>query len=95
MVKTRAFPNMPSNNPYRLYRFSLAMANHELTKTAGPANEYAIISSYSQGEEEIIQQAMKNMGEPGIVISDEGSNEPKDTMTTSPVAKPKRNRYGI
>ena len=95
MVKTVAFPNMPSSNPYRSYRFSLAMANHKIKHKEGPADQYAVISAYTPEEEEIIAQAARHMGEPMVIIADRGSNEPEDTMAVSPVAKPKRNRYGI
>ena len=95
MVKTVAFPNMPSANPYRSYRFSLAMANHTIKHKEGPADQFAVISAYTPEEEEIIAQAARHMGEPMVMVADRGSYEPEDTMTTSPVAKPKRNQYGI
>jgi hypothetical protein len=95
MVATYAFPDMPSNNPYKAYRFGLAMANHEIKHEEGPADEYAIISAYSQGEEEIIKQAVKKTGNKAITIAKSGSKEPKSTNTQSPVAAPKKNRYGV
>lgn len=95
MVKTLAFPGMPSNNPYKMYRFGLAMANHDIKHEAGPADEYGVISAYSLGEEEIIAAAQAKTGERSIVIADTGSREPRDTNHVSVVARPKKNRYGI
>jgi len=95
MVKTYAFPKMPSNNPYRSYRFGIAMANHKLKHDAGPADEFAVISAYTSAEDDIINQAAKMMGEPKIVIADGGSSEPNDTGKQSPVAALKKNKYGV
>lgn len=95
MVKTYAFPNMLSANPYLAYRFGLAMANHTIKHDSGPADQYAVITAYTPEEEEIIDQAARHMGQPSIVIADRGSHEPKDTNLVSPVAKPRRNRWGV
>jgi hypothetical protein len=95
MVKTLTFPDMPSNNPYRAYRFAMAMANHDIKNEVGPADEYAVISAYTEGEEEIIAAAMKKTGERAIIVADRESREPKSTNTVSPVAKPRKNRFGI
>jgi hypothetical protein len=95
MVKTLAFPGMPSSNPYKAYRFAMTMANHEIKDQVGPTHEYAVISAYTKGEEEIIQAAMKETGERAIVVADAGSLEPDSTNKISPVAKPKKNRFGV
>jgi hypothetical protein len=95
MVKTLAFPDMPSANPYKAYRFGMAMANHKIKHDSGPADQFAVILAYTPEEEEIIDQAAKNMGQRSVVIADRGSNEPQDTDNISPVAKPRRNRYGV
>jgi hypothetical protein len=95
MVATYAFPGLPSNNPYKAYRFAMAMANHKIKDDAGPTDEYAVISAYTAGEEEIINAAAKQTGEKKITVSKPGSREPKSTNTQSPVAKPKKNRYGV
>jgi hypothetical protein len=95
MVKTLAFPGLPSNNPYKAYRFAMAMANHKIKDEVGPTDEYAVISAYTKGEEEIIQAAMKETGERAIVVADSGSLEPDTTNKISPVAKRKKNRFGV
>jgi len=95
MVKTLAFPDMPSNNPYRAYRFAMAMANHDIKNEVGPADEYAVISAYTEGEEEIIAAAIKKTGERHITVADRGSHEPDSTNKSSPVAQIKKNRFGV
>jgi hypothetical protein len=95
MVKTLAFPDMPSNNPYRAYRFAMAMANHDIKNEVGPADEYAVISAYTEGEEEIIAAAVKKTGERHVTVADRGSREPDSTNIASPVARIKKNRFGV
>ncbi len=95
MSRTQAFPALPGNDPYKAYRFGMAMANEKMRHKTGPTDEYAVLVAYSSGEEEIIDQAAKKMGIKGITVSDRGSREPQDTETSSPVAKKSRNRWGI
>jgi hypothetical protein len=95
MVKTYAFPDLPSNNPYLAYRFGMAMANEKMRHDRGPVDEYAVVSAYTDAEDEIIKQAAKNQGIKGVEVADRGSNEPSDTSVLSTVARPKKNRYGV
>lgn len=89
------FPTMPSADAYRAYRFGLAMANHELQNKEGPSSNHAVMVAYTPEEEEIIKIGSKKTGHKGKPLADRGSHEPDLTNTVSPVAKPKRNRYGI
>ena len=89
------YPDMPSANPYLAYRFGMAMANHGEGYSEGPAGQGAVIVAYAPEEEEIIKAAERNTGHKGNVLADRGSHEPKKTNAASPVAKPKRNRYGV
>jgi len=95
MVATYAFPDMPSNNPYKAYRFAMAMANHKIKNEVGPVDEFAVISAYTEGEEEIINDAVKTTGNKKVLVSDKKSHEPEDTNIQSPVAKSKKNKYGV
>jgi hypothetical protein len=88
------FPTMPSSDGYQVYRFGIAMANHE-QPPYGPVAQHAVISAYSPEEEEIIHAAERVTGHKGRLIADRGSQEPKTTETQSPVARPKRNRHGV
>jgi hypothetical protein len=95
MSTTYEFPTMPSNNPYQAYRFGLAMANHEMTHKGGPIDQNTMIVAYTPEEEEIISAAERVTGHKKNLVADRGSNEPKDTNLVSPVAKPRRNRWGV
>jgi hypothetical protein len=50
---------------------------------------------WANEDEETVMLASKLMGVTPSMISDKKSREPKTTETQSPVAKPKRNRYGV
>jgi hypothetical protein len=95
MVTTLAFPDMPGNNAYRAYRFAMAMANHELKHQDGPTSQLAVISAYTKGDEDIIRAAIKKTGERHIVVANKGSSETSDVNKTSPIAKIKKNRFGV
>ena len=51
--------------------------------------------AYSEGDADIINKTNKHMGVKGRAISDKSSHESSTVDTASPVAKPKRNKYGV
>ncbi len=93
MTTTFQFPTMPSSDGYQAYRFGLAMANHE-QPPYGPTSQNAVVSAFTI-EEEIIHAAERATGHKGQITADRGSHEPHTTVTASPVARPKPNRYGV
>ena len=95
MSTTYEFPTMPGNNVYQAYRFGLAMANHKMKHKLGPVDQNAVIVAYTPEEEEIIAAAERVTGHKKNLVADRGSNEPNDTYSVSPVAKPRRNRWGV
>ena len=94
MSTTFEFPTMPSSDAYQAYRFGVTMANHK-EPPYGPTKQHAVISAYTPEEEEIIHAAERATGHKVILVADRGSHEPNSTETQSPVAKTKRNRYGV
>lgn len=92
---TFMFPTMPSADPYQIYRFGMAMADHTIDHAKGPTDRNAVIIAYAPEEEAIIQAGTRQTGHKGVLVADKESHEPNDTTTTSPVSKPKRNRYGV
>ena len=91
-----AYPGMPANDPYEIYRFSMGMANHEEFVPNSAMRDSAVIAAYSKGEEEIIAKTEKKLGKKGkTTIADGGSNEPEGTNTKSTVAAKKKNKYGV
>ena len=94
MSTTFEFPTMPSSDGYQVYRFGMAMANHE-EPPYGPTGQHAVISAYTPEEEEIIRAGERATGHKKQIVADRGSHEPDSTETVSPVAQAKRNRYGV
>lgn len=92
---TWKFPTMPSSDPYQIYRFGVAMADHTLQYAEGPAAQSAIITAYTPEEEDIVHGAEKTTGHKGELIADKASHEPDSSNKVSPVAKRKPNRYGV
>lgn len=90
-----SFPTMPSSDPYQYYRFGLEMASDGRSKNTGPAKQGAVVVAYTKEEEQKIKTAIKQTGHKGEILAKGGSVEPKGTQTTSPVAKPKKNKYGV
>jgi len=102
-------PALANQDPYKQYRFGVAMANARAMKAKkeekseefsaqSPWGENAVVISYSNTTKDIIDDALKQVGlGPGAKhqITSHGSHETKDVTTQSPVAKPKRNRYGV
>ena len=95
MSTTFHFPTMTTANAYDAYRFGLAMADHTLTYAEGPTSNHAVIVAYTPEEEEIIHAAERATGHKGRILAARGSQEPISTATQSPVAQPKKNRYGV
>ena len=95
MSSTYAFPTMPSSDPYAVYRFGLAMADHTINYAEGPTSNSAVVVAYTPEEEEIIKGGTRQTGHKGKLVADRGSNEPRSTDTRSPVAQSKKNKYGV
>jgi hypothetical protein len=95
MSTTYEFPTMPGNNVYQTYRFGLAMANHKMKHKTGPVGQNAVIVAYTPEEDEIISAGERATGHKKKLAADRGSNEPKDTNLVSPVATPRKNRWGV
>jgi len=96
MVKSDYYPDLPSSSPYMTYRFGMGMADHTTYHPNGPAKNAAVIVQYSDAEEEIVAATEKKLGKFGKkTLADKGSDEPPATNITSPVAKKKKNKYGV
>ena len=95
MPFSKHFPTMPSSDPYQAYRFGMAMAGHTINHAEGPSEQHAVIVAYTPEEEDIILGGEAQTGHRGKMLTDRGSREPKSTDTVSPVARPRKNRYGV
>lgn len=107
---TFVIPALANQDPYKQYRFGMALANARSRKAKedegqsadfqaqSPWGENAVIVSYSGTTKDIIDDALEQVGlssKDKKQITSQGSNETKDVSVVSPVAKPKRNKYGV
>ena len=83
---------------YDMYRMGVHMAGSPDEQNPSAAmstgNEFATLA-YTDAEEHIIKKSAKAIGWKGRPMTSKGSKEQKDTNKVSPVAKIKRNQYGI
>jgi len=85
MNLTYAFPSMPANNPYRTYRFSMAVADHEAEQPASAISQMAIMGAYTEEEAQMLRKAMKKTGDHGVMVGNKGSQEPPGGNQQSPI----------
>lgn len=91
-----------NTDPYMQYRYGLAMAaaradaagHVKFEQESGWAENLTIVG-FTPEDGELIKMADKLMGVKATRVADNASREAKGTMTQSPVAKSKRNKYGI
>lgn len=92
--------NMAHGSAYTGWRFGLALAGAPTYPTEMEADTWLggdpLISTYTQEEFEIVKAAAKQVGAGKIENwSGDRSKEVADVNKVSPVAKPKRNKYGV
>lgn len=94
--------DLRNTDPYMQYRYAMAVASARAHKqglvdfdqeSAWAENMTQVM--YAPEDEETIKLASKLMGVRPTKITDNASREPKSTNTTSPVARPKKNKYGV
>ena len=99
MQNTYVLPGLSSQDPYKTYRFGVAMAraraNQALEQDGvtdpfaaeGAFGELAVVSGFDSGVEEIIDQALAMTDTPGgkILVGTKDSDEPRLVSTISPV----------
>lgn len=90
-------PSLDNSNPYHSYRYGVAMAgapDDDMYKD-GPYGSKLMTVGYTEADREIIAKAEKIMGVKSSAISSNDSSEIDTINTASPVAKPKKNKYGV
>lgn len=93
-----SYPYLDNNNhPYLAYRFGMALAKSpdDVKDQEGPIGSEFTTIGYSDADAEIINHARKEFGIKGRVHSTKGSEELPSINKASPVAKPKKNKYGV
>ena len=91
-----------NTDPYMQYRYGLALAaaradeaGHIDFEQGSAWSENLVIVGYTPEDEHVVKMADKLMGVTGTRIADNSSKEASDVMSHSPVAKVKRNKYGV
>lgn len=102
LTRARYFPDM--DKYYQLYRLTLDMAGintppdqkvNDIDGEGWPASNNALMLAYTKGDDEIIRKTLKKRGFKEKMTSDGDSHEAPKINKTSPVAKIKKNRYGV
>lgn len=91
-----------NTDTYMQYRMGLALAaaradkeGHIKFSQESSWAENFVSGMYAPEDEETIMLASKLMGVTPTKITDQKSHEPASTYKNSPVAKPKKNKYGV
>ena len=91
-----------NTDPYMQYRYGLAIAaaradaaGHVDFEQESPWAENLALVMWAPEDEDVIKAADKLMGVKATRITDNKSREGKGRNTVSPVAAPKKNRYGV
>jgi hypothetical protein len=92
------YPALDNSSPYSSYRYGIALAvspdNH--MDQNGPTQSKMVTLAYTDGDAEIINKANKIMGVKSKALSSKKSHESSTVdNNNSPVATPKRNKYGV
>jgi hypothetical protein len=99
MQNTYVLPGLSSQDPYKTYRFGVAMARARASQALeqdgvaepfaaeGAFGELAVVSGFDSGIEPIIDQALAMTDTPGgrVLVGSKGSDEPKTVTTKSPI----------
>jgi hypothetical protein len=94
----QSYPYLDNNqHPYVAYRFGVALARspNDVIDPLGPIGSEFTTLGYSSADQEIIDHARKEFGLKARKHSSKGSEELERINKISPVAKPKRNKYGV
>ena len=90
------------NSDYTLYRLGLAVAATDGktvpdTDKESWVGKWKVTAPYSQSDQDMLKQAYKAVGADyeDVNNGDMRSQELKSTNKSSPVAKPKKNKYGV
>lgn len=94
----QSFPHLDNNaNPYLAYRFGIELAGSpdvDADQQAGTGSDFVTIG-YSDADDEIIAHAAKKFGLKRKTHGGKSSVESPKVNKTSPVSKPKKNKYGV
>jgi hypothetical protein len=94
----QSFPHLDNNaNPYLAYRFGIELAGApdvDADQRAGTGSDFVTVG-YSDADDEIIAHAAKKFGLKRKTHGGKNSVESSKVNKVSPVAAPKKNKYGV
>lgn len=92
----KSWPELDNSSPYHGYRFGVALAGSptENMDRDGPVMQKMVTVSYTDADEEIVNAAGRKMGFKSKNLTTRDSTE-TDVNSASPVAKKKKNKYGV
>jgi hypothetical protein len=92
------YPALDNSSPYSSYRYGIALAgspDYTMDKN-GPTQSKMVTLAYTDADAEIINKTNKTMGVKAKALTRKRSQESSTVdANSSPVAKPKLNRYGV
>jgi hypothetical protein len=91
------YPNTGAHY-YAMYRFGVHMAKspeNQTTPINGPSSNEMTTLAYTDADKEIIDKTKRAFGFKTKTITSKGSTETNEVNKTSPVAKIKKNKYGV
>ena len=92
------YDQLDNSDSYASYRFGVALApspdSTDMDRKSAIANSFAMVD-YTDADAKIRRGAEKTMGVRPTTSTGKGSNETNDVNKISPIAKLKRNKYGI
>lgn len=98
LPNVQSYPKLDNNaNPYLAYRYGIELAvspSRDIEQRGPIGSEFTTIG-YSDADEEIIDHASKKFGLKRKTHGGKGSVENNSVNSSSPVPKPKRNKYGV
>lgn len=81
---------------YEFYRFMIAAAcSPDAPSSDSHLNDKPAAVAYTLEDEKKLKHALKLMGKKGKWMASGEAKEPNDTSTISPIAKAKKNKYGV
>ena len=91
-----SIPDWPGHY-YDMYRLGVHMAGspHNASEHQGYAANEMVLTQFTEVDTDMINHSAKALGVKLKAITKKGSQEPKETNTTSIVAQKKKNRYGV
>jgi hypothetical protein len=94
----KTWPDLDNGNvPYLQYRFGIVVAGSpdNIVDSVGPVAGQLTTISYTDVEDEKLDAAARSMGVTPQNRSNKSSKEVDSVNRTSPVAKRKKNKYGV